>query len=57
MEIGDWGVTKELNEIYQQARDLGLESSPASGSILLTIFVATTWTRRKPFEITSRKRC
>ena len=29
MDIGDWQVSKELNEIYQQARDLGLESNIA----------------------------
>ena len=29
MEIGDWAVSQELNEIYQQARDLGLESNIA----------------------------
>ena len=29
MEIGKWEVSKELNEIYQEARDLGLESNIA----------------------------
>ena len=29
MEIGDWGATRELNEIYRQVRDLGLETNLA----------------------------
>ena len=29
MEIGKWAVSQDLNEIYQQARDLGLESNIA----------------------------
>ncbi len=29
MEIGNWEVSKELNEIYKEAQDLGLESNIA----------------------------